>query len=67
MRIVTYNVNGITGRLPVLLRWLKEEQPDIACLQELRAPQEKFPEDPLKAAATGPSGTARKAGMASLF
>ena len=44
MRIATYNVNGINGRLPVLLRWLKEESPDIACLQELRAPQERFPE-----------------------
>ena len=43
MRIATYNVNGVNGRLSVLLRWLKEEQPDIACLQELRAPQERFP------------------------
>jgi exodeoxyribonuclease III len=44
MKIATYNVNGINGRLPVLLRWLNEEQPDIVCLQELKAPQEKFPE-----------------------
>lgn len=44
MRIATYNVNGVNGRLSVLLRWLKEDQPDIACLQELRAPQERFPE-----------------------
>jgi len=43
MRIATYNVNGVNGRLPVLLRWLKETQPDIVCLQELKAPQEKFP------------------------
>ena len=43
MRIATYNVNGVNGRLAVLLRWLKAEQPDVACLQELRAPQEKFP------------------------
>ncbi len=43
MRIATYNVNGINGRLSVLLRWLGREKPDIACLQELRAPQEKFP------------------------
>jgi exodeoxyribonuclease-3 len=43
MRVATYNVNGINGRLPVLLRWLKAEKPDIACLQELRAPQERFP------------------------
>jgi len=44
MKIATYNVNGVNGRLPVLLRWLKETAPDIICLQELKAPQEKFPE-----------------------
>jgi exonuclease III len=43
MIIATYNVNGINGRLPVLLRWLNEKQPDIVCLQELKAPEEKFP------------------------
>jgi exodeoxyribonuclease-3 len=53
MKIATYNVNGITGRLPVVLRWLEEEQPDIACLQELRAPQEKFPEAALEAVGYG--------------
>jgi exodeoxyribonuclease-3 len=44
MKIATYNVNGVNGRLPVLLRWLEETQPDVVCLQELKAPQEKFPE-----------------------
>jgi exodeoxyribonuclease-3 len=44
MRIATYNVNGVNGRLPVLLRWLEETKPDVVCLQELKAPQEKFPE-----------------------
>jgi exodeoxyribonuclease III len=44
MRIATYNVNGVNGRLPVLLRWLGNSLPDIVCLQELKAPQEKFPE-----------------------
>lgn len=43
MKIATYNVNGINGRLPVLLRWLKEATPDVVCLQELKAPHEKFP------------------------
>ena len=43
MKIATYNVNGVNGRLPVLLRWLKESAPDVVCLQELKAPQEKFP------------------------
>jgi len=44
MKIATYNVNGVNGRLPVLLRWLNESAPDVVCLQELKAPQEKFPE-----------------------
>jgi exodeoxyribonuclease-3 len=48
MKIATYNVNGINGRLPVLLRWLEEAQPDIVCLQELKAPNEKFPETPIR-------------------
>ena len=43
MKIATYNVNGVNGRLPVLLRWLEETKPDVACLQELKAPDEKFP------------------------
>jgi len=43
MKIATYNVNGVNGRLPVLLRWLREAKPDVVCLQELKAPQEKFP------------------------
>jgi exodeoxyribonuclease-3 len=44
MRIATYNVNGINGHLPVLVRWLSEDLPDIVCLQELKAPDERFPE-----------------------
>ena len=48
MKIATYNVNGVNGRLPVLLRWLSEEAPDIVCLQELKAPQEKFPETAMR-------------------
>jgi len=43
MKIATFNVNGINGRLAVLLRWLAEAKPDVVCLQELKAPQEKFP------------------------
>ncbi len=44
MRIATFNVNSINARLPNLLRWLDSTRPDIVCLQELKAPQEKFPE-----------------------
>jgi len=50
MKIATYNVNGVNGRLPVLLRWLKEAKPDIVCLQELKSPSEKFPEAAIKEA-----------------
>ncbi|RZA02681.1 MAG: exodeoxyribonuclease III, partial [Moraxellaceae bacterium] len=50
MKIATYNINGVNGHLPVLLRWLEESQPDVVCLQELKAPQEKFPEAALNEA-----------------
>jgi len=50
MRIATFNVNGINSRLPALLQWLDETKPDVACLQELKAPQEKFPEMEIRAA-----------------
>lgn len=43
MKIATYNVNGFNGRLPVLLNCLANTKPDVACLQELKAPDEKFP------------------------
>jgi len=43
LRIATYNVNGIRARLPHLLQWLEREQPDVACLQELKALSEGFP------------------------
>jgi len=50
MKIATYNVNGINGRLPVLLKWLSQAKPDIVCLQELKASQEKFPIEEINAA-----------------
>ena len=53
MRIATYNINGIGARLPNLLRWLAERSPDVACLQELKAPQEKFPEKEIRDAGYG--------------
>ena len=50
MKIATFNVNGVNGRLPVLMRWLAEAKPDVACLQELKAPVEKFPEPAIRQA-----------------
>jgi exodeoxyribonuclease-3 len=54
MRIATFNVNGIGSRIGALLQWLDETKPDVACLQELKAPQEKFPEMAIRAAGYHP-------------
>ncbi|WP_425228735.1 exodeoxyribonuclease III [Sphingomonas sp.] len=54
MRIATYNVNGVNGRLPVLLRWLAEERPDVVSLQELKASEEKFPAAAIRDAGYAP-------------
>jgi exodeoxyribonuclease-3 len=53
LKIATFNVNGINGRLPLLLQWLAEASPDIVCLQELKAPEERFPEAALRMAGYG--------------
>lgn len=68
MKIATYNVNGVNGRLPVLLRWLAETRPDVVCLQELKAPDQKFPIRAIEAAGYGAiwHGQARWNGVAIL-
>lgn len=53
MKIATFNVNGVNGRLARLLEWLDAEAPDVACLQELKAPQDRFPESAIRAAGYG--------------
>ncbi len=53
MKIVTYNVNGIKARLPRLLEYLAEEQPDIVCLQELKSSDETVPVADIDAAGYG--------------
>lgn len=50
MLIAAYNVNGVNGRLDVLLKWLSLRAPDVVCLQELKAPDERFPAAALEAA-----------------
>jgi exonuclease III len=50
MKIATFNVNGINGRLPRVLEWLEEAQPDVACLQELKTSDETFPALAIQAA-----------------
>ena len=53
MKIVTYNVNGIKARLPRLVEYLTEAQPDIVCLQELKASDDTFPVADIEAAGYG--------------
>jgi len=43
LKLATFNINNVVKRLSCLLEWLTKESPDIVCLQELKAPQEKFP------------------------
>ena len=43
LKIATFNINGIRSRLPALLEWLEREDPDVVCLQELKAPDAAFP------------------------
>jgi exodeoxyribonuclease III len=50
VKIATYNINNINTRFAVLLRWLKDTDPDIVCLQELKCENNKFPESKLKEA-----------------
>jgi exodeoxyribonuclease-3 len=53
LKIATYNVNGVNGRLPRLLEWLAETTPDIVCLQELKTDDTKFPARALEQAGYG--------------
>ena len=50
LRVATFNVNGVKGRMPRLLEWLQETRPDIACLQEIKTGDATFPHEPLEAA-----------------
>jgi exodeoxyribonuclease-3 len=45
MRIATWNVNSINARLETVLQWFREAAPDIACLQEIKCVDEKFPRE----------------------
>ncbi len=45
MRIVTWNINGIKARLPVITEWLDQQKPDIVVLQEIKSVDENFPRE----------------------
>ena len=50
MRVATFNVNGVKGRMSRLIEWLEETKPDIACLQETKTGDATFPNEPIEAA-----------------
>jgi len=43
MKIATWNINGVKARIDVVPQWLKEAQPDVVCLQEIKSVDENFP------------------------
>jgi exodeoxyribonuclease III len=53
LKIATYNVNGVNGRLPRMLDWLHETAPDIVCLQEIKTDDTKFPARAIEQAGYG--------------
>jgi exodeoxyribonuclease-3 len=53
VKLATFNVNGVNGRLPRLLEWLEEAKPDIACLQEIKTGDATFPQEAIEAAGYG--------------
>jgi exodeoxyribonuclease-3 len=68
MKIATYNINGVNGRLPQLLSWLAQARPDVVCLQELKAEQARFPRAAIEQAGYGAvwRGQRAQAGVAIL-
>ena len=53
MKIATFNINSIRGRLPRLLEWMAQARPDVVCLQELRIFDEEFPLAAIRGAGYG--------------
>ncbi|MEO1563813.1 MAG: exodeoxyribonuclease III [Pseudomonadota bacterium] len=48
MILASFNINGIKARLPALLDWLKERDPDVVVLQEIKSTDETFPKEPIE-------------------
>ncbi|MEL7257693.1 MAG: exodeoxyribonuclease III, partial [Pseudomonadota bacterium] len=48
MKVASFNINGIKARLPALLDWLKEAEPDVVILQEIKSVDEGFPREPIE-------------------
>jgi hypothetical protein len=63
MKIATFNINGVNRRLPNLLDWLAEAEPDVVYLQELKATDRQFPRAAVEDAGYGAVGTVSRHGM----
>ena len=50
MKVASFNINDINRRLTNLLTWLREAEPGIVCLQELKAPDAEFPAEAIRQA-----------------
>jgi len=50
MKLVTWNVNSLGARLPLVLEWVGINQPDILCMQETKLADDAFPDDAFKEA-----------------
>jgi exodeoxyribonuclease-3 len=47
--LATWNVNSLRARLELVQRWLREQRPDVVCLQETKVSDEQFPREPIEA------------------
>jgi exodeoxyribonuclease-3 len=45
MKIATWNVNSVTARLPLILKWLESARPDVLCMQEIKCVEARFPRE----------------------
>lgn len=59
MKIATFNANSIRSRLPILLQWLEDHQPDVLGIQETKAQDADFQKTPLRLRATTLSSKAK--------
>ncbi|MHC4488094.1 MAG: exodeoxyribonuclease III [Planctomycetota bacterium] len=50
MKIASFNVNSLRARLPIVLRWLAENRPDVLCVQETKVQDVDFPADAFEGA-----------------
>ena len=67
MKIASFNINNINRRLTNLLNWLHEAEPDIVCLQEIKAADTEFPAEAIRQRAIMRRVAARHAGTAWRF